>query len=235
MKKFTVLFSALSIAFLSSCSNNETDPQLSHDLRQPTSYLKSYTLKKNTSGSYYIDFDLEENSKVDSYKNTDLSNDLVISEGSNTAARSNSTALELNDDVLKVNILETNNGKKTRIIVEDDEVTKARGITEFLNNYSISKNEDDSYNLKFQVNTNVQTEFIFNEDTNTHEIHLSLGTATVQNFSRDLKMTNGRLEIGFINHKEDGASNAANRANRSLEKPNKPKIVIFYDGSSSVE
>ncbi|MGG8497017.1 hypothetical protein ACQY1Q_11400 [Tenacibaculum sp. TC6] len=221
MKKITFFFATLSMLYLVSCSSN--DAEVLPNNENAESKLQSYTLKRNTDGTYYIDFNVAENTEINTYKNPDNSNEVVISESNGQTANKQSTNFVLENDFLKVNILESNNGKKTRIAVEDENSSTFanKGITEFLNNYSVTKNTDGTFTLDFEVNNNVQTEFIYNKVEGVYEVHLKNGDAKTKNFSRVLEINdNDALKIDFVNYKNLGRSEETYTVD-------KPKVVIL--------
>ncbi|CAM1355259.1 hypothetical protein [Tenacibaculum halocynthiae] len=219
MNKITPLFLALTLIF-ASCSSTENDAEL---LQKNETKLKSYTLKRDANGRYSIDFDVKENTEVNTFKNSDKSNEIVLSEAVQKQAQKHSNNFNLENDLLKIGFLEENNGKKTQITVEDENITFAKkGVTEFLNNYSVTKNADGTFILDFEVNNNVQTEFIYNELKEIYEIHLSNGTAKTTQFSRliELPYTN-ILKIDFVNHKYNSRTNAEQIGNDK-----KPRLIM---------
>ncbi|CAM1373965.1 hypothetical protein [Tenacibaculum xiamenense] len=226
MKKINLFFATLSIVLLASCSSNEGEINTLQNIdNTETSQLKSYTLKRNADGSYYMDFDVKENTQVDSYKNADNSNDVILSEGNQVTASRQGTQFSLDNNLLKVNILEAANGKKSYISVEDDGINKSvKGVTEYLYDYSITKNIDGTFVLDFEVNNNVTTHFIYDKVNETYEIHLKPGKAMDKNFSRVLNVPDSKvLKIDFVNH----YSNHHNRnADYHFQVSGKPIIVI---------
>jgi hypothetical protein len=198
MNKLTPLFIALSIVF-ASCSSNETEVI---DTTQEK-LLQSYTLKRDSNGAYSIDFNTTSNTDVTTVKNVDKSNEIILSETDQKTANAHSNEFSIENDQLKIGFLEANKGKRTQISIEDEKTTFAKGgVTEFLNSYSIAKNENGTFQLSFKVNDNVTTEFVYNEDIETYEVHLSSGEPVQKNFSRQIKMTTESiLKIDFVNHK----------------------------------
>ena len=171
MKKITFFFATLSMLYLVSCSSN--DAEVLPNNENAESKLQSYTLKRNADGTYYIDFNVAENTEINTYKNPDNSNEVVISESNGQTANKQSTNFALENDFLKVNILESNNGKRSLIAIKDENSTFAnRSITEFLSNYSVTKNIDGTFTLDFEVNNNVQTKFIYNELEEVYCFHV---------------------------------------------------------------
>ncbi|RBW54316.1 hypothetical protein DS884_17875 [Tenacibaculum sp. E3R01] len=220
MNKITPLFLALTLIF-ASCSSTENDAEL---LQKNETKLKSYTLKRDANGRYSIDFDVKENTEVNTFKNSDKSNEIVLSEAVQKQAQKHSNNFNLENDFLKIGFLEDNNGKKTQITVEDENITFAKkGVTEFLNNYSVTKNEDGTFTLDFQVNNNVQTEFIYNELKEIYEVHLSIGLCKNTKFIRTLNVSSSKqLKIDFVNHK----FNKNKMARTSESSTRKPKVHI---------
>lgn len=218
MRKIAPYFLALSLVF-ASCSSNEGEV-IENQPQQKL--LTSYTLKRDGSGAYAIDFNVNNNTEVATFKDNNT-NDIVLSKSNTATKRSYSNEYAIENDQLKIGFIENNSGKKTRISVKDDNITFAKGtVTEFLNSYSITSNENKTYQLDFKVNDNVQTEFIYNEDRDVYEVHLSNGEAKQQNFSRYFEMSgSGVLKINFINHKETAKTEASSEG--------KPELIIIED------
>lgn len=231
MKKITLLFASISL-FLTACSTNDTDLNNAPTNESAESQLKSYTLKRNADGSYYIDFDVKENTQIDTYKNADNTNDVVISKAEKNSTSKKGAEFAIDNNLLKVNILESSNGKKSYISVEDDGINLAgRGVTEFLYDYSITKNEDGTFTLDFEVNDNVTTDFVYDDVNEVYEIHLEKGTSKNKVFSRTLNASksNSMLKIDFVNHKSMA---------RTSEQITTKKPILIYgvldDDSSSI-
>jgi hypothetical protein len=90
-----------------------------------------------------------------------------------------------------------------------------------LKTYGLATNNDGTIQLDFEVNNNVVTDFVYNEELAIHEVHLKKGTATDKVFSRSITIPDtGVLKIDFINHKLSGKS----VAETAVRKP-----VIIYD------
>ena len=220
MNKFTPFILALSIIF-GSCSSNENEGLINTQEK----LLKSYTLKRDATGAYSIDFNTTNNTDVTTVKNVDSSNEIILSKANHNTAKKHSNDFAIENDQLKIGFLESNKGNRTKISIEDENITFAKGgVTEFLNSYSITKNEDDTFLLDFKVNDNVVTEFIYNNDSETYEIHLSKGTTKEKDFSRQLNIPRtGILKVNFVNHKY--FEKTADFAQVS----EKPKVEIEWD------
>lgn len=222
MKKITPYFLALSLSILfASCSSNETEAIESN----PENLLQSYTLKRDATGAYSIDFNTTNNTDVTTVTNVDNSKEIILSEVSQKTATKHSNDFSIENDQLKIGFLEANRGTTTKIYVEDDNITFAKGVTEFLSTYSITANEDGTYTLNFTVNDNVATDFNFNEEIETYEVHLSNGTSTQKTFSRELKMQpdSNVLKLDFVNHKY------SSRTEEAIDTERKPKSIIIGD------
>ena len=217
MNKFTPILLAISLVF-ASCSSNENEEL---DNLPQENLLQSYTLKRDASGAYSIDFNTTDNTAVTAVKNIDKSNEIILSEAKHKTTTKHSNDFSIENEELKIGFLEANKGKRTQISVEDENITFAKGgITEFLNSYSITKNEDGTFLLNFKVNDNVATDFIYNEDIETYEVHLSNGTAKQKDFSRTINAsTIGLLKLDFINYKYSGRLD-------EIVLPRKPRIII---------
>lgn len=221
MKKFTPYFLALSLSVIfASCSSNEAEVIENN----PENLLQSYTLKRDATGAYSIDFNTTDNTDVTTVTNVDNSKEIILAETPQKTASKHSNDLSIENDHLKIGFLEANNGKRKSIYIEDENITFAKGITEFLNSYSITANEDGTYQLNFVVNDNVATDFIYNEKIEAYEVHLSNGNALQKVFSRQLEMSpNETLKINFVNHK-----NTSNKSDTEVyvSVEEKPVIVI---------
>ncbi|CAM1370048.1 conserved exported hypothetical protein [Tenacibaculum litoreum] len=221
MKKFTPYFLALSLSVIfASCSSNEAEVIENN----PDNLLQSYTLKRDATGAYSIDFNTTDNTDVTTVTNVDNSKEIILAETPQKTATKHSNDFSIENDHLKIGFLEATNGKRKSIYVEDENITFAKGITEFLNSYSITANEDGTYQLNFVVNSNVATDFIYNEKIEAYEVHLSSGDASQKSFSRQLEVgANETLKINFVNHKNtSGKSDSETYV--SIEE--KPVIVI---------
>lgn len=194
---FLLLFSLI----LTSCSSNQNEGIVTSTA--PENLLQSYTLKRDTNGSYSINFNTSENTDVATFKNIDLSNEIILTETNYKTATKHSNDFNIEKDQLKIGFLDANKGSRTQISIEDEDIKFFKGgVTEFLNSYSVTKNEDGTFTLNFKVNDNVTTEFIYNEDIETYEVHLANGNAKQKEFSRQLEInSNNLIKIDFVNHK----------------------------------
>ncbi|CAL2093921.1 hypothetical protein [Tenacibaculum sp. 190524A02b] len=228
MKKITPLFIAVaSFLFMTSCSSNDNDTNIIQESQE--NQLQTYTLKRDSQGRYSIDFNVSENTAVESYQNADLSNEFILSKTNQKSKPNYTNNFKLENNLLKVGFLEESNGKQTSIAVVDENITFAKGVTEYLNNYSVTKNKDNTFTLNFEVNESVSTEFVYNESIETYEVHLFKGEAKVKNFSKTITLLheNDILKIDFVNHKY------VNRSMGEAAFDRKPKLIM--DIASSIE
>ncbi len=197
MKKLTLFSLVFSLVF-ASCSSNKDEVIDT----TPENLLQSYTLKRDANGAYSIDFNTTENTDVTTVKNIDNSNDIILSETNRKTARTYSNNYKVEEDQLKIGFLDANKGNRTQIAIEDEDIKFYKGgVTEFLNSYSITKNEDGTFTLNFTVNNNVTTEFVYNEEIETYEVHLATGKSKQKEFSRQLEMnTTNLIKLDFVNH-----------------------------------
>lgn len=220
MNKIAPFILALSIVF-ASCSSNENEGLNN----TPENLLKSYTLKRDANGAYSIDFNTTNNTDVTTVKNVDSSNEIILSETNNNTENKHSNEFAIENDQLKIGFLESNKGKRTKISIEDENITFAKGgVTEFLNSYSITQKTDGTFQLNFKVNNNVITEFIYNKDIETYEVHLSNGETNQKDFSRIINVSENVLRLDFVNHKKVSEKNHSKES--EFVTSSKPKVII---------
>ncbi|CAM1333897.1 hypothetical protein [Tenacibaculum aestuariivivum] len=217
MKKITPLLLALCF-IITSCSSDDSQVTTSND-----QLLLSYTLHRDSKGKYSIDFNTTKNTDVITIKNSNQSNEIILTEANYKTKKSHSNSFIIEKELLKIGFLDENKGKRTQITIEDENNTFSRtNITEFLNSYSITKNEDDTFLLNFKVNDNVITKFIYNKNIETYEVHLSKGRAKQKDFSRIINILSedGLLKVDFVNHKYSEKIKGPTGA------PRKPRFII---------
>ena len=200
MKKLYVGFLAVVLAFsFTSCSTNETD----FDTPQEP-LLKKAQLKRDASGAYSVEYVLADNTISDVRKDLNsLTNEFHLSKVAHDTKDQYREDLTLNDNKLRIGFFDKVTGKQTKFTIEDENITLAKGnSTNFLKSYSLGRNSDGSVQLDFEVNNNVQTEFVYNEDLRIHEVHLKKGISENKIFSRSIEMPDsGVLKLDFVNHK----------------------------------
>ncbi|MGB0891376.1 MAG: hypothetical protein ACPGUU_03415 [Flavobacteriaceae bacterium] len=221
MKKLTtfLLVILLSLNF-TSCSDNEVITEQPQE-----NALKSFQLKRDASGRYSLDYEVADNTDAVSVKNIDnQTNEIYLRNSNDVQQRNHSNEFMLDDNKLKIGFVNANLVKGANISVEDENITFGKDNEgSFLSTYSVKSNEDGTYQLNFKVNSNVKTEFIYNEDIKTFEVHLSNGKAENNEFSRTLEMPEiGTLKIDFVNHNEN--QSRAYSAKESVRR--KPRVSV---------
>jgi len=200
MKNFNLfaLVASLTLVF-SSCSTNETLlPE-----EQSVDLLKTYTIKRDATGAYSIDYDLNSDATSESVldDSTNTKN-IYLYSSDNQSSRKVTQDLTINGTQLKVGFVDTNTDKSHNITISDDNLTIARKTdNKKLKDYSISSNLDGTYTLDFTVNNKVSVDFVYNDELEVYEIHLEDGKTGDTNFSRVLEKEAGEpLKFDFVNH-----------------------------------
>ena len=115
--------------------------------------------------------------------------------------------------------------RRSTITVVDDDIRYDRSTEDdHLTDYSFTDNNDGTYDLEFTVDENIETDFVYNEDTKTYEIHLETGEDNEREFFRTFtKEEDENLEIVFVNHFYDRSERNYSTLIR------KPEIIIGND------
>ena len=227
MKITKLLSTVILFAFvLSSCSNNEN---LLPDEAEKSSLLNSYTLKRDATGAYYMDYETKKYAEVVKTKNHETNtNEIHLIESSVASSTRASEELLIDGNILNIKFTDANTVENPTIRIEDDNSSalKARAKnTQMLSEYSISSHTDGSYNLDFKVNTQVSADFVYNEANGVYEIHLEKGKSTATSFSKNLPKVAGKvLSIDFVNH------TAASDSKRKAKPRRRPRVWINNGG-----
>ncbi|MBL4642425.1 MAG: hypothetical protein JKY44_02415 [Flavobacteriaceae bacterium] len=200
MKKLCVGFLAVVLAFsFTSCSTNESDLEIPQE-----NLLKKAKLKRDASGAYSVEYVVADNTVSDLRTGlTSLTNEFHLSKVGFDTKDQYREDLTLNDNTLRIGFFDNETGKSVKWTIEDENITFAKGnSTNFLKTYVLATNTDGTIQLDFEVNDNIITEFVYNEDLAIHEVHLRKGTSTNKVFSRSLTIPDtGMLKLDFVNHK----------------------------------
>lgn len=223
MKKFNLLLLLFTATFgFFSCSNNE-EVEISNDLNE--NLLKKFSVKRDASGAYSLDFNVSEKAKVDKVLDvTSNYNQFFLYRADNNTETNIEESLVIDGSQLKVGFIDTNADAKTNITVIDDNIKLAKGTADQtkLNTYNITKNEQGVYELVFEVKNNVSVNFVYNETDEAYEIHLQNAAATETNFTRTLEQIPGKpLKVVFVNYISNPGAKSA-----TLEPIRKPVIII---------
>lgn len=224
MKKSTLLtFAVIASLVFSSCSSNEEGIMPSNSNAK---LLKNFTLKRDASGAYSMDFDVTENTKVDKVSNSTSSNkQFYLYSSENNLSTKIAEQLVIDNSQLKVGFVDTNNEINNKsITVYDDNITLAKGNENSkLKSYSITKNDDGLYDVIFEVKNNVAVNFVHNDKEDAFEIHLNNGKGGETNYSRTLEKKEGKpLSIVFVNY----VGNTGAKTDDYLTPIRKPVIII---------
>jgi hypothetical protein len=101
---------ASAVLVFSSCSTSETlTPE-----EQSLDLLKSYTIQRDASGAYSIEYDLNSNAQVDKVRDVQTNTDeIYLYSSTNESSRKMSQDLYLDQNQIKVGFVDTNSDKKT--------------------------------------------------------------------------------------------------------------------------
>jgi hypothetical protein len=221
MKTLNLLAVFASAVFvLSSCSTSETlTPE-----EQSLNLLKSYTIQRDASGTYSLDFDLNSNAQVDKVRDVQTNTDeIYLYSSTNESSRKMSQDLYLNQNQIKVGFVDANSDKKqATITVLDHDIKMNKGNIERLETFGLTGNDDGSYDLDFKVKAGVAAEFVFDGDRNVYEVHLQDNAkATQSEFLQTFTKENGvALNIEFVNNASTTNARAA-----AIRRP----VVIIMD------
>ena len=201
MKKLSIGFLVIILTFsFASCSTNESDFEIPQE-----PLLKQAKLKRDASGAYSVDYVVANNTTSDVHKNINsLTNEVHLSKVNHDTKDQYRNDFVLENNKLRIGFFDNLTGKKMKFSIEDKNITFAKGVrTEFLKEYGLTTNIDGTFQLDFEVSSNVKTDFVFNESIATYEVHLSRGTSSESKFSRTLEVPDtGILKLDFVNHKK---------------------------------
>ncbi|PQJ78909.1 hypothetical protein [Polaribacter porphyrae] len=219
--KFLVLLIAVSFVF-TACSNEENTIAENPN----KNLLKTFKVKRDATGAYSVDLNVNDNTKVDKVINTSNNlSEFYLYSSENQTQSNVSENLLIDNNELKVSFIQADNNKVSNVTILDDDISflSKSSDNEKLASYEISSTEDGNYELNFDVNNNVDVSFVFNDDTNTYEIHLESGKGGETNFSRVLEKEDSLLKLDFVNH-VDNANAKSSESEMMLIR--KPKVII---------
>ena len=199
MKKLSIGFLVIVLTFsFGSCSTDNSGFELPQE-----PLLKQAKLKRDASGAYSIDYVVADNTTSDIHKDLkSFTNKIHLSKVNFDTKDQYRNDFSLKNNKLRIGFFDESTGKKMNFSVEDENITFAKGVrSRFLKEYDLSTNEDGTFQLNFEVNNNVKTEFMYNENLATYEVHLSKGASSESKFSRTLEVPDtGILKLDFVNH-----------------------------------
>jgi hypothetical protein len=218
----------LSTFVLTSCSSNENLPSEASKVK----LLKSYKVKRDISGVYSMEYDLEKNTtseKVVNYKTK--TNEFYFYESDFGISKRVSGELFMDTNKLSISFIEATSNVKSNITIVDDvntpKKTNAKKI-KMLSHYSVSKVGSGTYALDFKIKDNVSVDFVYNEVLGVYEIHLEKGKSNGTAFSRNFEKLEGEtLRIDFVNHTESYI--VKGQMSKGMVVTRKPRVIIVDD------
>jgi hypothetical protein len=201
MKTLNLLaFFASTVLVLSSCSTSETlTPE-----EQSLDLLKTYTIQRDATGAYSLEYDLNSNAQVDNVRDVQTNTDeIYLYLSDNRSSRKMSQDLYLDQNQIKVGFVDTNSDtKQATITVLDHDIKMNKGNIERLETFGLTGNEDGSYDLGFKVKAGVAAKFVFDGDRNVYEVHLkdspkASQSEFLQTFTKEKGVA---LNIEFVNN-----------------------------------
>ena len=219
--KLGVFSTMLSFAIiLTSCTSEEN--ALSTEAPS-AELLKSFKVKRDLNGSYFLDFDLKSDAKVDKiYDEVSNTNQIYLYSSNNSSKRKVTEEVSITNSQLKIGFVDTNTDKTPTITITDDNIALAKGNNDALQGYEVTSNEDGTFQLDFSVADGVNVDFTYNNNLEAYEIHLESGKGDNSSYSRTFEKTEGQaLKVDFINHVNTSSSKYANK-----EPVRRPRVVL---------
>lgn len=218
MKNITIgLFATVLIAF-TSCSSNET---LNLNSEAKTELLKTFKVQQDINGMYSLDYTVNSNTAVQKSKSVN-SNEIFLFSGETAGKEAYTEALTLKNNKLSVDFISDNNFR-TSFVVEDDNIVLEKGKENaFLQEYSLERNEDGTYQLDFRVRNGITVTFAYNEAEGAYEINLKEGKSNNNQttFSKTFVKDSNDLKIDFVNFL-DSQSRETN-----ITRPKRPRMIV---------
>jgi hypothetical protein len=211
------LFASAMLVF-SSCSSDENLLQEEQSL----DLLKSYTIQRDASGAYSLDYNLNGNVEVDNVTDVQTNtNEIYLYTTNSKSSRTVSQDLYIDQSQIKVGFVDTNSDKKATITVLDNDIQMSKSRNERLETFGLTSNTDGSFDLEFKVIDGIAVEFIYDGDKNVYEVHLNDNPKASQSeFLQTFTKENGvALNIEFVNNAS--ATNARTAAIR------RPAVIIL--------
>ncbi|QMU63654.1 MAG: hypothetical protein GKR88_04720 [Flavobacteriaceae bacterium] len=219
MKKASLFLVMLTVNLgLISCSSEEIfSPEATTN-----NLLENYSVKRDATGAYSLDYTLNENAVASLSKDAKSNNNNFYVYSSDNQSKTNfREELSLNNNSLNVGFTDTETNKKSFITVIDDDIRFNRDANkDFLSEYSITNNGDDTVTMNFKVKENITADFVYNDTIGTYEVHLREGAGSQSDFIKTFVKEEGvDLKIDFVNHyanSETGRGRATVRKPRSI-------------------
>lgn len=189
----------LMVLGLSSCSSEEESVLLQEQTAK--SLLNGYEISRNMDGSYYVDFNTKGATSDNVKDEKGNINNINLYADNTEISRNVSEDLGFITDgnELKINFNDTQADKVTSISVKDHKINFARDENDLLDEFNFQAKQDGTYDLDFSVKENVVVSFVYNEELDSYDIHLSEGSSSESNFLRTFTPdADGNLKITFV-------------------------------------
>lgn len=196
--KFAIFALVASIG-LSSCSSDEMlmPEEQSKDL------FNTYQLKRDANGAYSFDVNVKNDVTIGKVKNASTNTNELYLSNDNSVQKSNyGSDLWFNGENFKIELISDNSSKVPSISITDNNTKNLQKTdSELLKEYSVSLNDDGSYDLDFQVSNQTSVDFVYDSASNVYEVYLeeSSQTQEINDYSRTFEKEEGdSLQIHFI-------------------------------------
>jgi len=209
---------------LSSCSSDE----MLMPEEQSKNLLNSYQLKRDANGAYSIDINVNNDATIGKVKNTSTNtNEFYLSNDQSVQKANYGSDLWFNNENFKIELISDNSSKVPSISITDDNNNDVQKTdSEFLKEYSISLNEDGSYDLDFKVSNKTSVSYVHDDVNHIYEFHLEESSKSQESnsYARTFEKEEGELlQIHFVNHSNGSAKGNA----MGIRRP----IIIVDDGT----
>jgi hypothetical protein len=205
---------------LSSCSSDEMlmPEEQSKDL------FNTYQLKRDANGAYSIDINVNNDVTIGKVKNAATNtNEFYLSNDQSVQKSNYGADLWFNNENFKIELISDNSSKVPSISITDDNNKDAQKTdSELLKEYSISLNEDGSYDLDFKVLNKTSVGFFHDDVNDIYEVHLTESSKSQESNSyvRTFEKQEGELlQIHFVNH-------SSGSAKENSMGPRRPIIIV---------
>lgn len=225
IKKTTIsLMSIVMVVSLNSCKEEAT---ILND--NPIS-IEGYSISKARGNNYTLTYQTSQNVNTNTDKLADGVYNINLFFQENVPTTVHSETYPLENDILQINFAVPNTTTKLPVITIKDKKSEANATgrtgesTDFLNGYTTTNTSGNNYRLDFEVRKGIDVRLVYNPELDVHEVHLTPNGAstTATQHSANYTLTNGYMEIHFVNHKNTTA--------RTEEEPERiPRIVVIGD------
>ncbi len=202
----------------------------SNNLNENENPLKSYTLSRDSNGSYSLEQQLNDG-VISTIVPNEKGNVIIFSQGENaTFTKNNITSMENND--VKIEFLTENHVQIPGITIINENAfstfNKTKEDVKYVKSYKIKMSEDGSYLLQYTLEDGYYPTYEFNEEKERYQIRLNQGEIKENQTSFSKKYTkfeDEKLNIIFVRKAFINATSKMNR--RQLDFPEPPEFYII--------